>query len=123
MVFAVAGLLMALVVAPADVKGKWEGKITGHRDDGTTSEDSALLILDQKDTTITGSVGGNESDQHPITSGTIDGNKISLVAKHLQNGREYKIELTVENDEMKGTLTSGDRRGTLLVKKRQETKE
>ena len=61
MVFAVTGLLVALMAAPsADVKGKWDGKITGQREDGTTSEDSALLILDQKDATITGTVGCNE---------------------------------------------------------------
>jgi len=121
MVVAITSLLLALIAAPpADVKGKWDGKITGQREDGTTSEDSALLILDQKDATITGTVGGNESDQHPITSGTIEGNKVSLVAKHLKNEREYKIELTVEGDEMKGTVTSGERRGQLVLKKRKE---
>jgi hypothetical protein len=119
MVFAVTGLLLALIAAPpADVKGKWDGKVTGQRPDGTTSEDSALLILDQKDATITGTVGGNESDQHPITSGTIEGNNVILVAKNRNNGREYKIELTVEGDEMKGTLTMGERRAELVLKKR-----
>jgi hypothetical protein len=121
MVFAVTGLLLALTAAsPADIKGKWDGMITGQRPDGTTSEDAALMILDQKDTTITGTVGGNESDQHPITSGTIEGNKVILLAKHQTNGREYKIELTVDGDEMKGTLTSGERRGQLVLKKRKE---
>ena len=59
MLFAVAGLALALVMgSAADVKGKWDGTITGQRPDGTTSEDTALLILDQKDSTITGTVGG-----------------------------------------------------------------
>lgn len=121
MVFAVTGLLLALIAAPpVDVKGKWDGKITGQRPDGTTSEDTALLILDQKDGTITGTVGGSESDQHPITSGTIEGNKVSLVAKHSTKEREYKIELTVDGDEMRGTLTSGERKAQLVLKKRKE---
>jgi hypothetical protein len=121
MVFAVAALLLTLTAgSPADVKGKWDGKVTSQRDDGTTSEDTVLLILDQKGTTITGSVGGDESDRHPITSGSIDGNKVSMVAKNKKNGREYQIELTVENDEMKGTVTSGERRGQLVLKKRKE---
>jgi hypothetical protein len=121
MLFAVVGLSLALVMgSAADVKGKWDGTITGQRPDGTASEDTALLILDQKDTTVTGSVGGNESDQHPITSGAIDGNKVTLVAKNAQNGREYRIELTIEADEMKGTLTNGERRAQLVVKKRKE---
>jgi hypothetical protein len=108
------------VQAPIDVTGKWEGKITGQRDDGTMSEDSALLILTQKDGTITGTVGSDESDRHPITSGTINETKISLLATHERNKREFKIELTVEGDEMKGTLVSGDRRGQLVLKRRKE---
>lgn len=118
---AVATLLLALIAAPQqNVTGKWDGQLTSQRDDGTTSNDTALLILEQKDKTVTGTVGGSESDQHPITSGTIDGNKISLVAKHSTNGREYHIELTLENDELKGTLTSGARKGQIQAKKRKE---
>lgn len=119
MMLVVTGLLLALSVgSAADVKGKWEGKITGQRPDGTTNEDSALLILDQKDAVITGTVGGSETDQHPITSGTIEGNKVSLTATHLSKEREFKIELTVEGDEMKGTLASGERRAQLVLKRR-----
>jgi hypothetical protein len=121
MLLAVASLSLALVVgSAAEVKGKWDGKVTGQRPDGTASEDTALLILDQKDSTVTGTVGGSESDQHPITSGTIEGNKVTLVAKNTQNGREYKLELTLEAEEMKGTLTSGERKAQLVVKKRKE---
>lgn len=121
MLFAVTGLLLATIAAPpVDVKGKWEGKVTGQREDGTRSEDTVLLILDQKDTTLTGSVGGNESDQHPITSGTIEENKIALVAKNTRNGREYRILLTVEGNEMKGSVTMGDREGQLQLTKRKE---
>ena len=56
----------------------------------------------------------------PITSGTIEGNKVTILAKHERNGREYRLELTVEDDQMKGNLTSGDRQASLLVKKRKE---
>jgi hypothetical protein len=121
MFLAIVGLSLALATgSAADLKGKWEGKITGERPDGTKSEDTALLILDQKGSTITGTVGGSETDQHPITAGTIDGNKVTIVAKNAQNGREYRVGLTVEGDEMRGTLTSGERRGELAVKKRKE---
>ena len=121
MFLAITSLLLAVMAAsPADIKGKWDGTIKGERPDGTTSEDTALLILDQKGGTITGTVGGSESDQHPITSGTIDGNKVTLLAKHQTNGREYKIDLTVDGDQMTGTLVSGQRQAKLLVKKRKE---
>lgn len=119
--FALAGLLLTFTAAaPIDVKGKWEGTISGERPDGTTSTDAALLILDQKDKTITGTVGGSETDQHPITSGTIEGNKVTLTAKNANNDREYRIVLTVEHDEMKGTIAVGERKGQLAVKRRKE---
>jgi hypothetical protein len=121
MLFMVAGLSLALVMgSAADVKGKWDGKITGQRPDGTTSEDTALLILDQKDSTITGTIGGSETDQHPITSGKIEGTKVTLAAKNTRNGRELSLELTIEEDQMKGTVTMGERQGQIVVKKRKE---
>ena len=121
MLFAVAGLLLTLAAgSAADITGKWEGKLTGQRPDGSTQEDTALLILGQKDKVITGTIGGSENDQHPITSGTIEGNKVTILAKHLERDREFRLELTVENDVMKGTLTSGDRRAEIVVKRRKE---
>lgn len=120
MLFALAALMVSLVAGPAaDVTGKWDGTIKAQRSDGSTHEDSALLILTQKDKTITGTVGGNESDQHPIVSGTIDGNKLTILAKHANDGREYRLELTVDGTEMKGKLTSGDRSAELVAKKRE----
>jgi hypothetical protein len=119
MVLATAGLLLTLAVAPADVTGKWDGTLTGQREDGSKNEDTALMILEQKDTTITGTVGGSETDQHPITSGKIDGNKITLEAK-TASGREFHIELTLENDELKGTIVTGARRAELQLRKRKE---
>ena len=121
MVFVAMALSLALAVqAPIDVTGKWDGEITGERADGTTNQDSALLILTQKDRTITGTAGGDESDRNPITSGTIDGNKINLMVMHERNKREFKIELTVEGDEMKGTIVAGERRGQIVLRKRKE---
>ena len=119
MLIALASLLLTLTAeVPVDVSGKWDGTVTAQRQDGSTNEDSALVILTQKDGTITGTVGGGESDQHPITSGKIEGNKVTLLAKHTENGREFRIELTVENDEMKGTVVSGERRGEVVLKRR-----
>ena len=114
--FAAIGLVLALVAAPADVTGKWEGKISSTRD-GNPKEDSALLILEQKESTITGSIGGSETDQHKITSGSVADDKVTIKAT-TPNGRELTLELTVEKDEMKGTITAGERVGQLHVKKK-----
>ena len=39
---------------------------------------------------------------------------------HERNKRELEIELTVEGDEMKGTIVAGERRGQIVLKKRKE---
>ena len=114
MSIAAVGLVLALASAPADITGKWEGKISST--DGSGQEDTALLILTQKDTTITGTIGGSETDQHKITSGRIDDNKVTIKTT-TPNGREITLELTVDNDEMKGTITAGERQGKLHVKR------
>lgn len=118
MLIAVASLLLASSLAvQADVTGKWDGTIKSTRSDGTESEDTVLMILEQKDATVTGTVGGNDSDQHKITSGSVEGSTLKLVAVS-ESGREYRVELKIEGDEMTGIVTSGDRRADLRVRRR-----
>ncbi len=109
-------LLATLSAAPADVTGKWAGTISGTAEDGSPREDGAVLILTQKDKTVTGTVGGSETDQHNITSGTIADNKVTINAV-TPNGREIKLDLTVEGEEMKGTLMLGERTAKVAVKR------
>jgi hypothetical protein len=79
-----------------------------------------LLILKQKVATITGTIGGNDNDQHEITSGTIDGDKIVITARQGTSGREFHLELTLQNEELNGTVTTGDRRAEVRTKRRKE---
>ena len=121
MMLAIATILLsALTAAPADVSGQWDGNLTATRSDGTAHEDTVLLILNQKDGKITGSIGGGENDQHPIATGTIDGDKVVITAKHATNGREYRLELTLQNEELTGTVTAGDMRAQVRAKRRKE---
>lgn len=114
-------LLLTLTAAPqANLTGKWDGTISGSAPDGSARTEQALLILEQKDKTVTGSVGRDEADRHPIVSGSIDGKKVTILAKHARNDREFRIELTLENDELKGTVTVGDQSVQLEAKKRKE---
>jgi hypothetical protein len=113
-------LVVALAGAPAaDVTGKWRGTLTAQRDDGTTHEDKALLILTQKGNTVTGTAGGDENDRHPITTGTIDGNKVALEVT-TKGGRTMKLALSIEGEEMKGTITNGERVAQIALKKLKE---
>jgi hypothetical protein len=120
MILTAMTLLVALVATPADLTGKWDGKLITESEDGTTREESVLLILTQKGTTITGTVGEDESDRHPITSGSIDGEKVRLNAKNANNDREYRIELTLSGDELKGTVASGNRTARLEARRRKQ---
>jgi hypothetical protein len=119
MMLAIATILLStLTAAPADVTGRWEGGLTATREDGSKHEDTVLLILTQKDNTISGTIGGGENDQHPISTGTIDGDKVVITAKHAENGREYRLELKLEKEELNGTLTAGERRAEVHTKRR-----
>lgn len=81
-------LLLALMAPPqVNLSGKWDGSITGQRNDGTEAKEPVLLILEHKDKSLTGTVGRDESDRHPVTSGTIEGNRVVLQAKNARNAR------------------------------------
>ena len=123
MILAIATILLSALIAapaPADVTGKWEGNLTATRSDGSKHEDTVLLMLKQKDNTISGSIGGGENDQHAIATGTIDGDKVVIVARHAENGREYRLELTLKNEELNGTVTAGEMRAEVRTKRRKE---
>ena len=121
MVLAMLGLLLAsIAAAPVDVTGKWDGVVSFQREDGTSGQDSVLLVLSQKDNTVTGTIGSSrENDQHAITSGTVEGNKLVILAKG-PNDRDFRIELTISDAELKGTVTSGPRKAELTAKRRKE---
>jgi endonuclease/exonuclease/phosphatase family metal-dependent hydrolase len=63
------------------------------------------------------------SDHYPvvanITTGTIDGDKVVISARHT-NGGEYRLELTLQSEELNGTVTRGDQRAEVRTKRRKE---
>ena len=50
-----------------NVTGKWTGSLTVNGPDGQTKDSTALLVLKQAGTEITGTVGPNEDERHAIT--------------------------------------------------------
>ena len=65
-------------------------------------------------------IGGSETDQHAISTGTIDDDKVVIVARHAENGREYRLELKLQDEELNGTVTVGERRAEVRTKRRKE---
>jgi hypothetical protein len=93
------------VTVDVNVTGKWSGSFTITGPDGSGKETTALLILKQNGTEITGSVGPNEDEQHPIRKGKIDGDKITLEAQDVNNNRVIKFDLLMVEDRIKGEAT------------------
>jgi len=106
LVVAVAAIAMA-----ADVTGKWTGSFTPENDESH----SALLVLKQDGAVITGTAGPDESQQFPIQTGKIDGNKVVLEVSPSE-GAVYHLELVLDGDHMKGDLTAKRDDGTMTAK-------
>ena len=101
-------VLTAIAIAATvdvNVTGKWSGSFTITGSDGSSKESTALLILKQNGTEITGSVGPNENEQHPIQKGKIDGDKIALEAQDVNNNRVIKFDLLMVAERIKGEAT------------------
>ena len=106
------------VAADVDVTGKWTGtfKMTGPS--GESNDSTAVLMLKQSDTAITGTVGPNEEQQFAIAKGKIDGDKITLEADHdgtplnftlvLAAGRiTGDVQMSRDGQTMKGKIDVG----------------
>jgi hypothetical protein len=97
--FLVLAVLACAAVADVDVTGKWSGSFNMTGPDGD-KEGTAVLILKQSGTEITGTVGPSEDEQFTIQKGKIDGDKITLEADH--NGHAMKIDLVLADNRITG---------------------
>jgi hypothetical protein len=97
--FVLAALACA-AIADVDVTGKWSGSFNMTGPNGETKDGTALLMLKQSGTDITGSVGPNEDEQFAIQKGRIEGDKITLEADH--GGNIMKIDLVLAADRITG---------------------
>jgi hypothetical protein len=70
----IAGLLSAACLL-ADVSGKWTGSFVP---DGESENHPVYLVFKQDGEKLTGSGGPNESEQHPMQNGKVDGDKINF---------------------------------------------
>jgi hypothetical protein len=75
-------LLALLLIAPVasaqtDLTGTWSGPFIMTMD-GTTHDDTALMILKQKGAELTGTAGPNVDRQWPIVKGKVDGASVEF---------------------------------------------
>jgi hypothetical protein len=97
--------LCVMAAAAADITGKWTGTFALTRPDGETRDTTALLVLKQTGSEVTGTVGPNEGEQHAITKGSIEGDKIALLVEG--DGRVIKFDLVLASDKISGNVDIG----------------
>jgi len=111
--FVLAALACA-AIADVDVTGKWSGSFNMTGPNGETKDGTALLMLKQSGTDITGTVGPSEDEQFAIQKGKIEGDKITLEADH--GGHTMKIDLVLAADRITGEAHMSAEGQTLKAK-------
>ena len=109
-----AALLLASTFAFAadpNVTGTWTGKAMVTPGDAPPIERTAILVLNQAGSTVTGTAGPSEDQTLPISNGKMAGSKLTFVVQ----GDDISItfNLTLDGDRLKGDAT-GSQQGTPL---------
>ncbi|SPF54135.1 conserved exported hypothetical protein [Candidatus Sulfopaludibacter sp. SbA4] len=90
-------LLLAIALwADVDLTGKWSGTF----EPGDGQSGTALLMLTQTGTEITGSVGPDEDQRFSIQKGKIEGDKVTLEVEN--EGHKMHFALVLAGDHLKG---------------------
>jgi hypothetical protein len=89
-------------IADGNVTGKWSGSFNAIGPDGQTKDSTAVLVLKQSGSEITGTLGPNEGEQHEITKGKIEGDKITL--ESTDGGLALKFDLALVGDRITGEV-------------------
>jgi hypothetical protein len=98
--FLILATFAGVAMADGNVTGKWSGSFNMTGPNGETKEATALLMLKQSGTDITGTVGPNEDEQVAIQKGKIEGEKITLEAEH--DGHSIRFDLVLAADRITG---------------------
>lgn len=97
-----AVLTLAASAIAADVTGTWTGPMT-MSNGGETRDDTALLILKQEGSSVTGSIGPNEERRYNITKGTVDADNINIEAS-VQGENKIVLRLKLAGEKLSGDL-------------------
>jgi hypothetical protein len=95
---AIALMIVAACVMAGEVSGKWSGQFTG--EEGVAMP--LYMILTQDGNKLTGSGGPNESEQHPMQNGKIEGDRLTF---EVPAGKgTFVFDLKITGDEAKGNV-------------------
>ena len=101
-------VLAAMILAAADVTGKWTAEVQGRNGPRTVT-----FNLKQDGSTLTGTMEGMGPEPASITNGKVEGNNVSFTIKREFNGNTMttKYEGSVSGSEMKLKVTRPGRNG------------
>jgi len=102
-------VVSALSLCAADLTGKWAGTVEV-KHDGESKTEPALVILKQTGMALTGSGGPNESEQHEMRNGKVDGNKVTFEIA-LNEERVMYFNLTATDDQIEGEVRAKAKSG------------
>jgi hypothetical protein len=100
--------------ADTDVTGKWSGSFVTMTPDGGTKDGTAVLILKQSGSDITGTVGPSEDEQFRILKGKIEADNIIIEADH--DGHTIKLALVLAENHIKGDASMATDERTMTAK-------
>ena len=91
-------VLAAMILAAADVTGKWTAEVQGRNGPRTVT-----FNLKQDGSTLTGTMEGMGPEPASITNGKVEGNNVSFTIKREFNGNEFVVNYTgtLEGDSLK----------------------
>ena len=102
MCVSMVAVLAGIAVADTTVTGKWTGSFHSISPDGEARESTAVMLLKQTGSDITGTAGPSENEQHLTLKGKIDGDKITLAAE--DEGRSVHLDLVLAADRITGDM-------------------
>ena len=98
-----AALISFAVAADIDVSGKWSGSFNATGQNGEIKETTAVMLLKQSGTDISGTVGPSDDAQFAIQKGKIEGDKITLEADH--DGHTIRFDLVLADNRISGDVS------------------
>ena len=98
-----------------NVSGKWAGSFEMTAPDGSVQHDTAVMILKQDGSVVTGSVGQSEDKQTEISDGKVDGPQIQFTMD-THHGMSMIFHLRLENDHLKGDAEDATPGGKVSAK-------
>lgn len=106
--------LVSLLLAGADISGKWAGAIeVGDSSSGSTVRTPVLAEFMQKSAGLSGKISRRGDDDHAaIRNGKIEGKKVMFECSSAETTTPMKFTLTLDGDrlvgEMKGSVDEGE---------------